>query len=257
MPELPDLQVFSKNLTKMLKGKVLESIVIHNKQKIKVSEKELQSLVAKTLVKVYREGKRLFFDFGKDAVLSMHLMLHGKLVYSEDENPKYALVSLKFKGAQTLSITDFQKMASIELNPEPAKAIDALSSKLTEKHLFDIVQASKAKIKSLLMDQNLIGGIGNAYADEILYAAGISPLSIANKIPEKQVHKLAKVMKDVLENAEKQILKEHPDIISGEIRDFMKVHNKNAKTDSKGNEILQMKVGGRSTYYTSQQEVFN
>ncbi len=64
-------------------------------------------------------------------------------------------------------------------------------------------------------------------------------------------------MKDVLENAEKQILKEHPNIISGEIRDFMKVHNKTAKTDSKGNEILQMKVGGRSTYYTSQQEVFN
>lgn len=257
MPELPDLQVFSKNLTKMLKGKVLESIIIHNKQKIKVSEKELQSLVDKKLAKVYREGKRLFFDFGKDSALSVHLMLHGKLVYSEDENPKYALVSLKFKGAQTLSITDFQKMANIELNPEPAEGIDALSSKLTEKYLFDILQASKAKIKSLLMDQNLIGGIGNAYADEILYAAGISPLSVANKIPAKQVHKLTKVMKDVLENAEKQILEEHPDIISGEIRDFMKVHNKNAKTDKKGNEILQIKVGGRSTFYTSQQEVFN
>ncbi|MDR3007442.1 MAG: hypothetical protein LBV59_05875 [Sphingobacterium sp.] len=103
MPELPDLQVFSKNLTKMLKGKVLESTVIHNKQKIKVSEQGHQSLVGKKLVKVYREGKRLLFDFGKDAVLSQHLMLHGKLVYSEDENPKYALVSLKFKGTQTLS----------------------------------------------------------------------------------------------------------------------------------------------------------
>ncbi len=141
MPELPDLQAFSKNLTKMLKGKVLEKAAIHNKQKTKVSLNDLQTLEGKKLIKVYREGKRLFFDFGKDAILSIHLMLHGKLVYSEDENPKYALVSMKFKDGGTLS---------------------------------------------------------NAYADEILYEAGISPLSISNKIPEQKVQHLAKAIKEVL-----------------------------------------------------------
>ena len=256
MPELPDLQAFSKNLTKMLKGKVLEKAAIHNKQKNKVSLNDLQTLEGKKLVKVYREGKRLFFDFGKDAILSVHLMLHGKLVYSEDENPKYALVSMKFKDGETLSITDFQKMAHIELNPEHANVMDALSPKLTPKLLFGLLQSSKAKIKTLLMDQNVIGGIGNAYADEILYEAGISPLSISNKIPEKKVQHLAKAIKEVLENAEQQILKEHPAIINGEIRDFMKVHNKYAKVDGKGNKILQTKIGGRTTYYTEQQKVF-
>lgn len=256
MPELPDLQAFSKNLTKMLKGKVLEKATIHNKQKNKVSLNDLQTLEGKKLVKVYREGKRLFFDFGKDAILSIHLMLHGKLIYSEDENPKYTLVSMKFKDGETLSITDFQKMAHIELNPEHANVMDALSPKLTPKLLFGLLQSSKAKIKTLLMDQNVIGGIGNAYADEILYEAGISPLSISNKIPEQQVQHLAKAIKKVLENAEQQILKEHPEIINGEIRNFMKVHNKNAKVDGKGNEILQTKISGRTTYYTEQQKVF-
>ncbi|WP_312334694.1 DNA-formamidopyrimidine glycosylase family protein [Sphingobacterium sp.] len=56
MPELPDLQAFSKNLTKMLKGKVLEKATIHNKQKTKVSLNDLQTLEGKKLVKVYREG---------------------------------------------------------------------------------------------------------------------------------------------------------------------------------------------------------
>ncbi|WP_343560505.1 DNA-formamidopyrimidine glycosylase family protein [Sphingobacterium sp.] len=256
MPELPDLQVFSRNLTNMLKGKTLDNAVIHTKQKIRVSEKSLQELIGKKLIQVYREGKRLYFDFGKGAILSLHLMLHGKLVYSADENPKYTLVALKFKDGKTLAITDFQKMANMELNPPPSEGIDALSPKLTAKMLSELLQSSKAKIKTLLMDQQVIGGIGNAYADEILYEAGISPLSIANKIPEREVQKLQKAIKQVLESAEKQILKEHPNIIHGEVRDFMKVHIKNANTDKKGNKILQTKIGGRTTYYTEQQEVF-
>lgn len=256
MPELPDLQAFSNNLTKMLKGKTLENVTIHNKQKIKVSENDLQKLAGKKLTQVYREGKKLFFDFGKDAVLSVHLMLHGKLIYSEEENPKYALVSLKFENGKTLSVTDFQKIASIELNPDPSEGIDALSSKLTTEVLTKLMQQSKAKIKTLLMDQNLIGGIGNAYADEILYAADISPISIANKIPEKQIADLSKAISEVLQKAEQHILKEYPDIISGEVRDFMKVHNKKLKADEHGNEILQTKVGGRTTYYTESQKVF-
>jgi len=71
-----------------------------------------------------------------------------------------------------------------------------------------------------------------------------------------KVQHLAKAIKEVLENAEQQILKEHPEIINGEIRDFMKVHNKYAKVDGKGNKILQTKIGGRTTYYTEQQKVF-
>ncbi|WP_293942696.1 MULTISPECIES: DNA-formamidopyrimidine glycosylase family protein [unclassified Sphingobacterium] len=257
MPELPDLAVFSKNLTKMIQRKVLKSAVIHQKQKIKVSEKDLQALEGKRLDKVYREGKRLFFDFGKDALLALHLMLHGKLVYSDDPKPKYTLLSLTFQDGKTLSVTDFQQLANVELNPPQADAVDALSTKLSPQFLEDLLQSSRSKIKTLLMDQKHIAGIGNAYADEILYEANISPLSVANKIPEKEIKKLAKAIKEVLEQAEKHILKTHPDIISGEVRDFMKVHNSKAVTDAKGNKILQTKIGGRSTYYTEQQHTFS
>ncbi len=257
MPELPDLQVFSKNLTKMLKGKTVKEVAVYESKKLHISEKELKkALEGKTLKKVYRTGKQLYFDFGKDAILSLHLMLHGKLVYSEEQKPKYTLYALTFENGNTLAITDYQKVANIHLDPESKNVVDALSEELDATLLYKMLQESKAIVKTFLMDQHLIGGIGNAYADEILWEAGIAPKSISNRIPKKQATRLAKAIKRVLHNAEKQIQKEHPDIISGEIRDFMKVHNSKAKTDPDGKKILNEKIGGRTTYYSESQELY-
>ncbi|MCL4638196.1 MULTISPECIES: Fpg/Nei family DNA glycosylase [Olivibacter] len=257
MPELPDLEVFSRNLTRILKGKKLERIHVHEHKKVSVPEKELkEALEKRELKKVYRLGKQLYFDFGKNTLLSLHLMLHGKLVYTNEENPKYALLSLKFEKAQTLFITDFQKMAHIQLNPKRTASVDALSDDLHVERLYMILQNSKAIIKTLLMDQHIIGGIGNAYADEILWEAKIAPQSIANKIPKEKVSELVESIKEVLLQAEKMILKEHPDIISGEIRDFMKVHRVKAKEDPQGNPIRTEKIGGRTTYFTDRQHVY-
>jgi formamidopyrimidine-DNA glycosylase len=66
---------------------------------------------------------------------------------------------------------------------------------------------SKAVVKSALLDQHIIRGIGNAYADEILWDAGISPFSISNKIPDAEIKALLKSIKSVLQRAEKSIIK--------------------------------------------------
>lgn len=260
MPELPDLQAFSKNLTKALKGKKLEKLEVLVKQKNQVSEKELsENLEGKTLREVYRLGKELFFDFGANALVSMHLMLHGKLVIQKEkeELPKYAIVNFIFKDGTQLILTDFQKIAKIDLNPELSDTMDALSEKITTEWLSGKLEKSKAAIKSVLTDQKVIGGIGNAYVDEILWDAKIHPKSIAAKIPHKQIKMLAKSIYDVLTEAEKKILKSNPDIISGEIRDFMVVHNSKKKTSPTGGEILIDKVGSKKTYYTDEQVLYN
>ena len=106
------------------------------------------------------------------------------------------------------------------------------------------------------MDQKLIRGIGNAYADEILWSAGISPLSISNKIPDAKIKSLAKSIKSVLQKAEKQIKKEDPDIINGEIRDFLIIHNADKKTSPKGGQIHSEMVNSRITYYADEQELY-
>lgn len=148
MPELPDLQVFASNLQKKLKGKKMTGIEVHATKKIHASEKELnQQFAGKTLKHVYRQGKQLYFDFGKVDVFSMHLMLHGKLVLqnSDEELPKHPIVTFQFN-KQYLVLTDFQKMATITVNPQAPVGIDALSEQLDAAWLLETLSKSRSTI---------------------------------------------------------------------------------------------------------------
>jgi len=127
---------------------------------------------------------------------------------------------------------------------------------ITLNYLSEKLGKTKTPVKTVLMDQKVLRGIGNAYADEILWYAKISPFSASNKIPADKVEVLAKSIKSVLEDAEKEILKANPDIISGEVRDFLIVHQPRKKTTPQGKTILQKEVSSRKTYYTDEQELF-
>ncbi|HEY9001377.1 MAG TPA: DNA-formamidopyrimidine glycosylase family protein [Mucilaginibacter sp.] len=255
MPELPDLQVFSRNLTKALKEKKVERVTCHSK-KLNVPVKELQdNLEGAVLEKVERAGKELHFIFDNKHVLGLHLMLHGQLALSKEEQPKSLIISLKFDDGNILSLTDFQAAATPTLDPKENDTPDALD--IDEKYLQGKLSKTRTPVKTVLMDQKMVRGIGNAYADEILWDARISPFSASNRIPVDKVKALTKSIKKVLEDAEKQIIKEHPDIITGEYRDFMEVHNSRKKKTSTGAVILQKPIASRKTYYTEEQELFD
>lgn len=258
MPELPDLQVFSRNLSKMLKGKTVKAVTVPTSKKLNVPVKTLQkSLEDQELKKVERVGKELHFEFGNGEVLGLHLMLRGQLHLFEKKNDnKNTIISLLFDDDTGLAMTDGFKAATPTLNPEERDTIDALSPDMNAAFLEEQLAGTKSAVKNVLLDQQIIRGIGNAYADEILWEAGISPFSAANKIPKAKVKALAKAIKEVLQKAEKQILKEHPDIISGEIRDFMSIHNPKKTHSPTGGEIQHKVVGGRKTYYTEEQELY-
>lgn len=257
MPELPDLQVFAKNLNAALSGKALKSIKIVNGKKIKDTQPELsENLEGKVLQSVYRTGKELRFQFENGLLLGMHLMLHGNLYLFEKKNEnKFSIVEFYFENGKGLALTDWQETANIKLHPEEKKGMDALSKDLNYDYLQTALQ-SKAKIKNILTDQDVIRGIGNAYADEILWEAKIHPFSISGAISENKIHCLKEAIKRVLTNAEKQILKKHPDIITGEVRDFLKIHTKDKKESPSGGLIKVEKKSGRITYYTDEQELF-
>lgn len=256
MPELPDLQVFSKNLNSLFSGKELLQIKVVNDKKRKHEQAELsEKIEGITLQSVYRTGKELRFHFKNNVLLGMHLMLHGNLHLFEKKNEnKYTIAELYFKD-KGLALTDFQERANIKLNPEEKKGIDALSENLNYNHLKRALQ-SKAKIKNLITNQDIIRGIGNAYADEILWEAKIHPTSISSAISENKIAALEKAIKSVLVNAEEQIVKKHPDIITGEIRDFLKIHTTEKRVSPNGALIRVDKKSGRSTYYTDEQELF-
>jgi formamidopyrimidine-DNA glycosylase len=253
MPELPDLEVFSRNLTTKLKGDALGDIVFARGVKTDTPVKKFQVLRGQKLKKVYREGKELRFAFTKDT-LGIHLMLHGRLYWLEEKPAANTLLTFRFN-RHTLALSDFQRQARISFNPDESDVPDALSP-AANMQFWKTLTASKASIKNLLLDQKSVRGIGNAYADEILWEARISPFSIASRIPPAGVKKLAAATRKVLRNAIKQVAKKSPGIIGGELRDFLVIHNAKRKTSPGGATIRQKMAGGRKTYFTDEQELY-
>lgn len=255
MPELPDLEVFSKNLTKLLKGKKIASVKVPVSQKLNVTKAELiRSLEKSSIIKVERDGKELFFHFSNEHVLGIRLMLKGKLIIAEtDEGIKHTILSFEFTDHTILAVTDHQGLVIPTLDPQPKEAPDALSKEFTAEYLQEKCMKKRSPIKTIIMDQNIVRGIGNAYADEILWAAKISPFSLVNKLSASDFSELVSQAKAVMKDAVKQISKEQPGIIGGEYRDFLAIHNAQKTKSPTGAKIIKTEMKGRPTYYTEEQ----
>jgi formamidopyrimidine-DNA glycosylase len=255
MPELPDLQVFSRNLDKKLRGKKLARLKIVNKKKLKVPEAKMRKAIEKASIKkIYREGKEIHMAFDNGTILGLHLMLKGQLHLSQEAPPKYSIIEMYFDDGLVLAMTDYQGAATPTLNPEERPAPDALSKRLNYAFLKELLSKKRTPVKTFLLDQKMIRGIGNAYADEILWDARISPFAICQKIPDAKIKALVRSIPAVLKDAEKQIRKKDPDTISGEIRDFLKIHNSKKEKSPTGKKIHSTMLNSRITYYTDEQQ---
>ena len=192
MPELPDLQVFSYNLAKALKGKKLEKIDVKVDQKLNVPAKKLrETLEGETLDKVARVGKELHFEFKNGHTLGMHLMLHGQLFFFDRENSqKFTIAELHFEGGKGLALTDFQKAATLTLDPKDSDAPDAMEVDFS--YLEKKLGSTRTPVKTALMDQKIIRGIGNAYADEVLWWVKLHPYRKHRKQFNAEMLKLAR-----------------------------------------------------------------
>lgn len=259
MPEIPDLEIFARNLLKVFKNKTLEKLEVVVPRKLKVSEAELKAaLEGHQLQDVKREGKTLQLHFGGGNVLGVHLMLHGRIhPIGGDEEVKFQIIRFWFKGDQGFAITDWQKQATPTLNPQASKVPDALAKEMDLDYFKKILSGSDAHIKNLLMDQKKIRGLGNAYVDEILWLARINPFSIAAKIPEATAETLYKALHKVMADETNALGKAIPDSYTIELRDFLKIHHHGMEKSPTGYEIKTEKREGRNTYYTDEQELFN
>ena len=193
------------------------------------------------------------FKFGENK-LNVHLMLKGEFGF--DDEVKYKIISLDF-GEEKLVISDPKSMCLVSLNPMIVKVPDALGLDFTYEYFLDKVDKNKdSNVKSFLINQSIIKGIGNAYADEILFEANISPESILGAIPGDVLKKMYASIKNVLENAIKRIEEINPNIISGEERSFLKVHLKETENAINGEIIIIKKIAGKDTYFVGSQVLY-
>jgi len=256
MPEIPDLNIFSRNLSKRLNGKTLIEINVIVPRKLKVPESALKdALEGQQLAAIAREGKELYFSFQNGHVLGLHLMLHGTMYWYEGKNEnRFTIVELLFSDNTGLAITDWQKAVILTLDPQTPKVPDAMN--MPDGYLKTALKGNSRYIKTVLTEGKVVRGIGNAYVDEILYAAKISPFSKADKIPNNKIEQLIKVIPAVLTDAENHISNIFPDTITEKERDFLQVHRPKQKLTLAGEPIRTAEIDSRKTYYIDAQELF-
>jgi len=261
MPELPDLTIFARNLKTRLSGRTVTDVKVYDFTKVNASQEAFeQGLLNARIEDLAREGKELKYSFSSGAALTMHLMLGGKLailVPGKVESIKSRIFSFTLDGKGALVLSDSMKMAKVTLNPPTPKSPDVFSPDFTLAYFKKVVQRNGMKnIKDVLTTPSAMRGIGNAYADEIFWKANISPLNFAGKIPQDAQEELYHAIGDVLRHAIAEIDRLSPDIISGEVRSFLSVHNPAKQLADDGERILVTELNKRKTYYTAKQRFF-
>ena len=261
MPELPDLYVYTENLRKQLLNKEIIDVKTFAVYKINVdSQIFIEALKDSTIINIVQDGKEIIFTLSNGNSFLVHLMSKGIFTINQKQiNTSLfnKIASIYFDDETILTISDDKRLAKIELNPEKKLVPDALSEGFSLSYFQSLVSKSPRKnIKALLVDQKKIRGIGNGYVDEILYNAKISPKSKTGKIPEKEIELLYSEIGKTLRWGIESIKINSPNTISGEQRDFFKVHNKKIKQTEKWEKIMVEKVASKETYYTFSQKLY-
>ena len=207
MPEFPDIIVYIEALKKRVCGVVLKNIRISSPFLLRTAAPPLESLYGKSVVDITRLGKRICFGFEDDLWLVLHLMIAGRLHWYEDRSKATkarGLATFEFaSGSLVLTEAGTQKRASLyvvegneglqKLNPGGLEVFEANLDQFTT-----ALQKQNHTLKRALTDPRIFSGIGNAYSDEILFDAQLSPFALTQKLNAEEIARLFNAIKNSL-----------------------------------------------------------
>lgn len=201
MPELPEVETVCRSLAPFLIGKKVESCEVRAEKLIKSSSAEefCRKISARTFTEVKRRGKYILLSLDDGETLVVHLRMTGKLLLCDKAEPLGAHTHIRFilhDSDKELRYDDTRKFGILYLGDEAklnelsglaSLGCEPLSEEFTVEALAEMMAKCPKKIKAFLLDQTKIAGIGNIYADEILFQAKIHPESITKNITDKKV----------------------------------------------------------------------
>lgn len=253
MPELPEVEVFKKYLDATSLNQTIRKVEVHSGKILRnISiEKLRKSLEGRSLKSTKRHGKYLFANLSDGNWLLFHFGMTGYLKHSRNENNlPYSRVIIGFTNGSKLVYIDQRLFGQVGLVKDVERYInskklgpDALE--LDTRTFKNILLKSKGSIKSVFMNQKLIAGVGNIYADEILFQSGIHPLNRVEQLDQDDIKILFRKMKKVLQTAIKHWAdyEQFPDSY------LIKRRSKKGKCPRCNTSLEQIKVTGRTTYY--------
>ena len=267
MPELPEVETVRQGLKKLLLARIIKRVCVYYDGIIEYpSVLEFTSNIENQRINdIDRYGKWLIFVLD-DYYLLSHLRMEGKYFIKDasDELNKHEHVVFKLDNDSELRYMDVRKFGKMHLIPkDKIKDIGPLidlglepwDKKLDISYLRDKYKNKKLPIKSVLLDQSIIVGIGNIYADEILFLAKINPYTRAMDLDDNDLFNIIKYTRKVLERAISEggtTIRSYSSVngVHGLFQQELNVHSRESEQcPSCGNKIVKVKIGGRGTYY--------
>ena len=267
MPELPEVETVRQSLKIRIKDKTIKDVNVYYNGIIEYpSVKEFcNKIKGQKINDIDRYGKWLMFVLD-DYYLLSHLRMEGKyfIKNNKDKVLKHEHVIFKLDDGYELRYMDVRKFGKMhlieknkikEIGPLIELGKEPWDKELTVRYLKNIFCKKKLPIKSVLLDQSIIVGIGNIYADEILFLSCINPLKKAMDLNDRELSNIIKYTRLELEDAIRKggtTIRSYSSVngIHGLFQQELNVHTKEGeKCPRCGESIIKIKVGGRGTYY--------
>jgi formamidopyrimidine-DNA glycosylase len=238
MPELPDITVYLERLRPRIEGQALQKIELASPFLLRSVEPPLDEFVGRPIRELRRLGKRIVWRFDDELFLILHLMIAGRLHWKPPGAKlpgKVGLAAFRFpNGTLTLTEAGSKKRASLHLVRSQAAlaqhnpgGLDVLTADLAA--FSAMLTRENHTLKRALTDPRLFDGIGNAYSDEILHAAGLSPLALTHRLSDAAIARLfdaaRTTLRDWIERLRRDVGDGFPEKVTA-FRDGMAVHGR-------------------------------
>ncbi|HJT67896.1 MAG TPA: bifunctional DNA-formamidopyrimidine glycosylase/DNA-(apurinic or apyrimidinic site) lyase [Pyrinomonadaceae bacterium] len=268
MPELPEVEHVVRALRPIVTGRRILAAELNLKRIASGLSRAAfgRQLKDTTITGVGRRGKYILFELESGRVLTTHLRMTGKFVsLTIDESlPPYAHVVFYLDDERRLVFCDMRQFGRMRLIRDAAVlpkelttlAPEPLSDDFTEEYFIDTLARSRRSLKQLLLDQTRVLGLGNIYAVEALFLAGVNPMKPANKLSKPRARKLFHAIREVLQEAIDAGSTLRINIADGNgsyfgtTERFWRVYEREGEPCVNcGTRIKRVVHGGRSTYY--------
>jgi formamidopyrimidine-DNA glycosylase len=265
MPELPEVETIRRHLAPAVEGRVLEALDVLDARWCRplAGEEIAAACAGRRVEALRRRGKYLVWELDGDVHLMLHLRMTGTLLLDPSGRPPHARVRFAFTAGRSLWLDDPRRFGTGELAlGAPARddffarrlGVEPLGPDFTSAHLYALARLSRAPVKAFLLDQSKVAGVGNIYADEALFRAGIHPLRPAQRLTRAQC---AALRDGVIASLEAGIAAKgasiddfvHPDGVRGSFQDRFLVHRREGEPCPVcGRPVRKLRAAGRGTY---------
>lgn len=273
MPELPEVETVVRGLRKTVLHKTMSQVIIDAPQKsIVVSpsfkNKSFGSIIKnKTIEKINRRGKNILIELSGDITLWVHLKMTGHFYYKINNAPKekHDLVIFKFKkpdNRNKLIFNDYRRFGRLRLfysdeiwDQKGLKELGAEPLEISSDDFIKLCKSKKRMIKPALLDQKVLAGIGNIYADESLYASKIHPKRIMSSLSKKKLFELHGHIQRILSMAIDNMGSSVDTYTgvngeAGKFQNYLKAYGNKGKNCVRCKKIIiREKIGSRSAHY--------